>query len=58
MINPSVIGNQESRNIKIQMLISKPFALSDGSIKKLNQKITSKAFDLNQFGGNKAKLPK
>ena len=40
IVNPHVIQNKQQREVKIQMLLRKPFALSDDRILKTNDKIS------------------
>ena len=55
MMSPQAINNSGARQVKISMLISKPFALGDESIKKCNDKIASGAFQ--NIGYKKAPIP-
>ena len=40
MINPQAIVNKERRDIRISMLITKPFALFDDRISKTNDRVS------------------
>jgi len=40
LVNPNVIQNKEQREIKISMLLRKPFVLADDRIQKTNEKIS------------------